>query len=263
MASRRLSAIPFEHIEAELAAFPIASEESFRTQLVELDPVICRQNSLWRAAEQHVLNSAPTVPLDEFVMIRDKLWFGGTLDLDMQESKITLVNYLHRLADSYLDEIGRPVERLSESTADTGAVPTPSARLRWSWLCRTLPPDLLLTVCNIHRNIDSSQFQLSPTVESLLQKKNFAETHLHLGAVADFSLIWANFMHALVVEEVADESLASPGACFDNGKKDGEVGLVGQQSQGWFLPSGFLVPLIPARMNYLNLSPPMCACVLE
>lgn len=219
MATKRLATIPFEHIEAELAAFPISSEDSFCSQLFELDPVTCQQKNLWRAAEQHVLSSAPTVPLDEFVMIRDKLWFGETPELDEQKSKISLAGYLYRLVSCYLDEMGRPVERSAESTANTGTGATPNARLRWSWLCRTLPPDLLLTVRNTRGNFDSLNFPLSPTVATVLQEKSFAETHLHLGAAADFSLIWANFMHALSVEEVSERSLSSPGACFDNGNK--------------------------------------------
>ena len=219
MATKRLATIPFEHIEAELAAFPISSEDSFRSQLFELDPITCQQKNLWRAAEQHVLASAPTVPLDEFVMIRDKLWFGKTPELDEQKSKISLAEYLYRLVNCYLDEKGHPVEELAESTvnAETGA--TPNARLRWSWLCRTLPPDLLLSVRNTRGDLDGLNFPLSPVVTTVLREKSFAETHLHLGAAADFSLLWANFMHALSVEEVSEGSLASPGACFDNGNK--------------------------------------------
>ena len=214
MATTRLAAIPFEHVEAELAAFPIASEASFRSPPVFLDPVTIRQEDLWRAAEREILGSVPDVPLDEFVAIRDLQWFGKTPDPDVIQSRISLVCYLRRLSQQYLDPLGRPVEAPSQYTANEG--PSPRARLRWSWLCRALPPDLLRTARGIG-SADDSPFPLSPSVGRLLRENGFAETHVHLGAVADFSLLWGNLMHALAVEEVAQDSLASPGACFNDG----------------------------------------------
>ena len=79
-------------------------------------------------------------------------------------------------------------------------------------------PDLLRAACDVP-NTDDSPFQLSPMVERLLQERGFAETHLHLGAAADFSLMWANLMHALAVKEVTEKPFESPGACFDDGRK--------------------------------------------
>ena len=215
MAPARLAAIPFEHVEAELAAFPIASEASFRSPHVFLDPVTHRQKELWRAAERDVLASIPAVPLDEFVAIRDRLWFGETPDLNGARSGISLVDYLRRLPEQYLDRQGRPVDR-SLPFAEK-EVPSPQARLRWNWLCRALPPDLLRTAHGIG-TADGSPFPLSPSVGRLLRDNGFAETHLHLGAAPDFSLLWANLMHTLAVKEVPEKSLASPGACFDEGE---------------------------------------------
>ena len=219
MATTRLAAIPFEHVEAELAAFPIASEASFRSPPVFLDPVTIRQEDLWRAAERDILASIPSVSLDEFVAIRDKRWFGETPNLNGPQPRISLVRYLRTLSQDYLDLLGRPKEVSSESTANAG--PSPRTRLRWSWLCRALPPDLLRTARNIG-NADDLPFLLSPVVDRLLRENGFAETHLHLGAAADFSLLWANLMHALAVEEVREDSLASPGACFDDGRDFGK-----------------------------------------
>ena len=214
MATLRLAAIPVEHVEAELAALPIASEASFLSQPIALDPVTSRQKVLWRAAEREILGSIPSVPLDEFGAIRDGLWFGQTPDPGVTQPRIPLVFYLRRLSQQYLDSLGRPLEVPSQSTANEG--PSPRARLRWSWLCRALPPDLLRTARNIGR-ADDLPFRLSPVVARLLRENGFAETHLHLGAAADFSLLWANLMHALAVEEVQEDSLASPGACFNDG----------------------------------------------
>ena len=102
MSTTRLARIPFEHVEAELAAFPIASEASFRSPLVCLDPVTCRQMNLSRAAERDILLSIPSVPLDEFVAIRDKIWFGNRPDRDDMHRSIPLGRYLRRLSRAVL-----------------------------------------------------------------------------------------------------------------------------------------------------------------
>ncbi len=216
MATRRLVAIPFEYVEAELAALPIASETSFCLSLVELDPVTQRQDRLWRAAERDILASIPSVPLDEFGIIRDRLWFEETLNERSQGTKIPLGNYLRGLSAKYLDGQGRAVESPSQSTGKGG--PSARARLRWSWLCRALPADLLRAARDIG-NADDSPFELSPSVERLLGESGFSETHLHLGAAADFPVIWANLMHALATKEMPEKSLTSPGACFDDGRR--------------------------------------------
>ena len=217
MAGLRLATIPFEHVEAEIAALPIASEASFRFHPValSLDFAACPQKDLWRAAEREILATIPSIPLDEFVTIRDRVWFGPPLDLNGPRVKVSLVRYLRRLSEQYLDAQGRPVDMPSPPSSRMG--PSPSSRLRWSWLCRALPPDLLLTARNIG-TADDPQFMLSPVVERLLREGGFAETHLHLGAAPDFPLLWGNLMHALAVEEVKKKSFASPGACFNDGR---------------------------------------------
>ena len=216
MAAVRLGAVPFEHVEAEIAALPIASEASFRFHPVALssNPSDKSQNGLWRAAEREILATIPSIPLDEFVTIRDRVWFGPSLDLNGPRVKVSLARYLRRLSEQYLDTQCRPVETPSPPSSRVG--PSPSSRLRWSWLCRALAPDLLLTARNV-ANADDPQFMLSPVVERLLREGGIAETHLHLGAAPDFSLLWGNLMHALAVEEVQEKSLASPGACFNDG----------------------------------------------
>ena len=216
MTAARLASIPFEHVEAELAAIPLASEASFCAPASELDPTMEQQKSLWRAAERDVFASIPALPLDEFVLIRDRVWFGRKPHIEDPRPQIALVKYLRGLSSQYLDEQGRPVE---ESTRYNGhRCPSPLARLRWSWLCRALPPDLLLAARGVG-NADISPLPLNPLVERLLEDNGFAELHLHLGAAADFSLIWANFMHVLEVEEIEKEACESPGACFDDGRK--------------------------------------------
>ena len=217
MAGLRFATIPFEHVEAEVAALPIASEASFRFHPValSLDPSANPQKALWRAAERDILASMPSIALDEFVSVRDRVWFEPTLDLDRRRTKVSLVRYLLRLSEQYLDTQGRPIETPSPPSSRMG--PSPSSRLRWSWLCRALPPDLLRTARDIG-DADDTPPLLSPVVERLLREGGFAETHLHLGAAPDFPMLWGNLMHALAVEEVKEKSFASPGACFNDGR---------------------------------------------
>ena len=148
--------------------------------------------------------------------MRDKLWFENSSNRNNRLSPILLVSYLRTLSAHYLDTLGRPVDASSQSKAT--AEISPHARLRWSWLCRALPPDLLLTARNIG-NADDSPFRLNPIVERLLQEGGFAEMHLHLGAAVDFPLLWAHLMHGLAIRELSESSFASPGACFENGNK--------------------------------------------
>ena len=169
MAAVRISPVPFEHVEAELAAFPIASESSFCAALVELDSAFVgdRQKCLWRAAEREILFSTPSVALDEFVMIRDRVWFGEHPNHENPRSRLPLADYLHKLSTQYLDAQGRP-DRFSLCNPMDTKTPSPRARLRWSWLCRALPPDLLRVARDV-QNADDSPFELSPIVERLLQ----------------------------------------------------------------------------------------------
>ena len=218
MSTTRAARIPFEHVEAELAAFPIASEASFRSPFVCLNPVSSRlsgQHKLSRSAERDILLASPSVPLDEFVAIRDRVWFGDGPARADTDARIPLLRYLRRLSERYLDRLGRPVD--ARSSGGRRSAPSPAARLRWSWLCRALPPDVLRAARGV-APADESPFLLSPAVDSLLRENGYAETHLHLGAAADFPLLWANFMHALAEEEVQEQSLSSSGACFDEGR---------------------------------------------
>ncbi len=235
MSPTRLARIPFEHVEAELAAFPIASEASFRSGLVCLEPVASRvsmHRNLWpapeggirtarqlnlaRVAERDILLSVPSVPLDEFVAIRDRVWFGNSAERVDMHTPIPLVRYLRRLSEQYLDESGRPVDPPSSRNGNEDA--SSRARLRWSWLCRALPADLLRAGRGV-APADESPFSLSPNIDRLLREIGYAETHLHLGAATDFSLLWANFMRALAEEEIPEDSLESSGACFDEGRE--------------------------------------------
>lgn len=218
MSAPRLATIPFEHIEAELAAFPLASETSFHLGTSSLDPLVSERgkDKLWRAAEKHVLNTLPSVPPDEAVAIRDKLWFDSANPKQSIIKSVPLHEYLRRLAESYLDVHGRPVEVSTPGTDDRGRA-QPQARLRWSWMCRAMPPDLIRVARGVV-DADGDPFPLNPAVEQVLRDRGFAETHLHLGASPDFSLAWASLMRGLIRDESKHSDFESLGAYFDHGR---------------------------------------------
>ncbi|HEX8087404.1 MAG TPA: hypothetical protein VF762_01035, partial [Blastocatellia bacterium] len=190
MSAPRLATIAFEHIEAEMAVFPLVSETSFRLGIISLNPIVSHDDVLWRAAEREIIGALPSLPLDEALLIRDKVWFNASNDLpDHFDQPISLVSYLRRLAEKYLDAQGRPVEAV---TAEAGARERAGAegRLRWSWMCQAFPPDLLRVARRVI-DPDANPLPLSHAIGTMLRDAGFAETHLHLGAALDFSLAWA------------------------------------------------------------------------
>src|SRR5262249_28644920 len=69
--------LPFDHLFAELAAFPLASEAALVNPLTHLDPAMTTATArLWRAAERELLAAAPGVSLDDLVALRDGCWFA-------------------------------------------------------------------------------------------------------------------------------------------------------------------------------------------
>lgn len=223
MSAPRLATIPFEHIEAEVAVFPLASEISFRLGTTSLNPLVSRDNVLWRAAEKGVIAALPSLPLDEALAIRDKVWFGASSltpeSLGQYHNlfeTVSLVSYLRRLAEDYLDAQGRPVE-VVRTEADTHERAGAEGRLRWSWMCQAFPPDLLRVARQVV-DPDANPLPLSPAIGTMLRDSGFAETHLHLGAALDFSLAWAALMCSLTRGESKHSDFESPGACFDGGR---------------------------------------------
>jgi hypothetical protein len=222
MSAPRLATIPFEHLEAELAAFPLASEASFRLGTTSLNPQVSHvgNDKLWRATERVVLNALPSVPHDEAVTIRDMLWFDSyslgqdTPSLEQRVSDpVSLREYLQRLASSYLELDGKAKVLTSRSGGHTESQ---RARLRWSWMCQALPPDLLRVAGDV-LGADGDPFLPDDDIKKILDR-GFAETHLHLGAALDFPLAWAALMRALTSNESKHNDFESPGACFDNGR---------------------------------------------
>ena len=222
MSGPRLATIPFEHVEAELAAFPLASEASFKLGATSLSPLL-GSNALWRAAEKELMETLPSFPLDEAATIRDKLWFNSSTIQEERQSlaqklaePVSLLDHLRRLAGSYLDSNGRPIDESTVADAKSGRAGS-EARLRWSWMCQALPPDLLRTARGII-DADADPFPLNPVLSQILRDGGFAESHLHLGAAIDFPLLWAALMRALTRTDATHSDFLSAGAGFEEGR---------------------------------------------
>jgi hypothetical protein len=202
--------IPGPYLRAEIAAFPLASEESFRDALLELDPQLGEGNrtrSLWRACESQF---APHTgwSLDRLVSARDRGWFG----LQNNQKPVPMHCYLRALARSHL--VARAgVTEIEEST-ELSAL---DAVTHYRWLTITLPEDLLLSALGVEPPPTSVDIDPPMLVRHLLDA-GVAEIHQHIGAGMDFPLLWASALAAIANPAVGEKALASPGAPLSDGK---------------------------------------------
>src|SRR5262245_39637615 len=132
MSVSRLAGIPLDHVAAELAAFPLASEGALAIGPVALDPSMAGTTGrLWRDAENALLGSFPAFSIDEIVALRDRVWFA-------ERGARPLHRYVRRLARWFLQVNGPvAVPRLPPSEQIAGAANdahTPIARRAWLWL---------------------------------------------------------------------------------------------------------------------------------
>jgi hypothetical protein len=258
MSAPRLATIPFEHVEAEMAAFPLASEASFRLGRTSLNPDVSNSDLLWRDAEKEIMEALPSVHLEEASAIRDRLWFHNTLDSNQILQPVRLVTYLQQLAASYLDERGRPIDLATSDSSSKEGVGS-EARLRWCWMCRALPPDLLRSARGVIEG-DEDPFPLHPVLLQVLRDQGFAETHLHQGSALDFSLVWAALMRDLTRSRISHSDFVSLGACFQGGRDLGtwlmQAAVVRLVLAKWLFDSQRSAPELSALLTFARYSAP-------
>jgi hypothetical protein len=197
---RRL-AIPHDHLLAEVAALPLATEAAFHNGLIALHPLLGKDAQtcdLWRAAERLLTGSFPSVSLDDLTNLRDWVWFHGS-DADRQ-APVSLLRFSQRIA------------ALWDGTAHRGADgtewPAVRARRRDQWFAFALPRGVFNS---------ASPPPMSPTLERMLAEEQFAETHLHVGVGMPFDLLWAAATRALATKPPKPDAFRAPGAAFDEG----------------------------------------------
>jgi len=210
----RSAHLPFDHLFAELAAFPLASESALVNPLTCLDPAMTPATArLWRAAERELLTAAPGLSLDDLVALRDGCWFAG----DGDRSRPLQV-FLRHVALLYLDDLGAGVgpRRPPPLGGPIAARPAHAhARQSWLWLTFALPEDLLMAVAARDGWVPRPDL-LTPAVRDLLSR-GFAETHLHVGASLDFRCVWSLLLARLASPGLRMAELAAPGAAMQEG----------------------------------------------
>jgi hypothetical protein len=212
MGISRQAGIPINHVMAELAAFPLVSEEALAIGPGSLDPGMGGATGrLWRQTEKTLVESFPSFSIDEIVALRDRIWFAeGARHL------VPLDRYLRRLARWFLETNGPvAVPRLPPEECLPGAMHlahTPIARRAWLWLTFALPPDLLLGGLDRNGHGPEKVELLSPWLVRHLLENGYAETHLHVGAALDFPLLWNTALHALADPAFRADAFQSPGA---------------------------------------------------
>lgn len=133
MGTTRIAAIPLDHVLAEVATFPLASEAALSMALTEMDPCVTHDTSnLWRHAESSIIGSFPSFSVDEVVAARDELWFNNT-----SRYVVPLHTYVERLANRYLHARGPTAVPLVCATSS--AARAASSRRTWQWLVLAMP----------------------------------------------------------------------------------------------------------------------------
>lgn len=230
MSHIRMAGIPIDHLAAEMAAFPIASEAALRHGVTILNPRLSSSRSgaaateMWRAAEKQLAAHSPNVSLDELIAMRDRTWFAETSRAGYTPAP--LHEFVKRLARRHLKKRGQTAVPCLQRDhwhdgLDSDALSKARAREAWRWLTFALPPDLLLAALTNDEGSATHVDALCPQLEECLHRHGFAESHLHLGAGLEFPLLWVSAMLGLRNSGLAEEAFASPGADLDEGREMG------------------------------------------
>ena len=202
--------VPEGYLRAEISAFPLTSDESFRTCLLDLDPQLepgGATRDIWRACET-LLAPHTGWSLDRLVAARDHGWFG----LSQERRKVRIHDYLTSLATSFLE----PRAGITQLKGVVGSSLLESAS-QYRWLTLAIPDDLLLAAVGVDpapRRIESDP----PLLIRRLLDSGVAEIHQHVGAGMDFQLLWVSAMAALATPDIEESDLASPGAPLTDGR---------------------------------------------
>ncbi len=221
--SSRIAHIPIDHIIAEMAAFPLASNDALELGLTELSPLLRDETGeLWRRAERHLLGGSPAFSVDEAVASRDALWFHHDPASPLPTRDIPLHQYVDHLAQEYLEIRGSTATPRCPESSDiprqSDCLYKPLARRAWWWLTVALPPDLLLAARYDGGHRPDCIVPLSPALAQHLHDAGYAETHLHLGAAIDFPLLWVAALVRIADSNLEPDAFSGPGAELNEGR---------------------------------------------
>lgn len=240
MIEGRSSAVPFEHMIAELAASPIAIPEMLGIANCRLNHDLSGSTGkVWRLTEQKLLQQSSAYSVDELAALRDWLWFfskekGKTDHLGFSSlSGENLTKYFRNLAKSTLKLSGSGFSPILPSWSNQSINIRVSnddslARRFWRWMEFAMPPDLLVAAHpDSVGNTDSLQV-MSPIISKLLLDRGYAEPHLHLGAALSFNSIWVAMQYEIGKPKTfRRDDFKSAGAEFNDGERLAEIVLKG------------------------------------
>jgi hypothetical protein len=194
------------YLTAAAQAWPFVSEAAFRHVILKLS---LTRSYLLHAATKPLANDLEAwlrprsagLSLDTLRQIRNHAWF------DNCPRDRPLASVLTDLAARILEPRGGQII-LARGTASTLSEPLE----HWRWLSLLLPPDLLIAALYAPRAAEPPADRVSLVTAQLaetLTERPAAETHLHLGAAIEFSLLWTSLMRSLAHEPPKASDLAS------------------------------------------------------
>lgn len=237
MIEGRTSAVPFEHMIAELAASPIATPEMIGIANHRLNADLTgNTDRVWRLTEQKLLQQSAAYSVDELAALRDWLWFFSKetqINGAANPERENLTQYFRNLAQSTLKLSGSGFSPIlpswSNQTINVRVSNDDSlARRFWRWMQFSMPPDLLIAAHpNSVGNTDDMQV-MSPVIDKLLLDRGYAEPHLHLGAALQFNSIWVAMQYEIgKTNSFYSNSFKSAGADFNDGEHLATIVLKG------------------------------------
>lgn len=219
----RQKSFPIQHVVAEIAAFPLASEVALNLAVSVLGDGGA-DHRLWRSAESGVLATFSGFSVEEAISLRDAIWYAN--GSPGRIPAVPLEGYVRQLARQYLsldgsmvrprafglDPCGRPLHLGDEDVY---------ARQWWRWIRFALPPDLLIagvipSDVRLPVSVPKVAMVTAP-LRRMLEDEGFAEIHQHLGASFEFSDLWLAILQGLGDLTIEVQQFQSPGACMDDG----------------------------------------------
>lgn len=215
MNSTRNSAIPLFYAEAEMAAFPLASEAAFKIGLAELNLSSQSGQELWKETEKYFTQTFHSFSLSTIEAFRNRIWFNNSFS---SQSLIPFAHYLRNLAEFYLEPWGNYVVPRNNTAVggEKKGLEASQSRLRWRWITFAFPPDLL--ILPFQSGNQNSIFTLSQHLDRHLKDKGFAQIHLHVGAALRFADLWIVTLRTLGDPKIKPDLLKDQGAAFSDGK---------------------------------------------
>ncbi|XXF77168.1 hypothetical protein P2318_29560 [Myxococcaceae bacterium GXIMD 01537] len=202
-------------LEAEVRAWPLASEVAFRLSLCHLErkggSVTGASRQLSDELIQYLRPRARGLSVEVLRQLRKECWFASTSLVPPQRVESTsLTDFLLRVVSDRLLITGNQVTLKTDAR-----LPIEQQAGRWRWLSLMLPPDLLIAAHSAQLGAEPVADYVSLGAASLshfFEEAGVAQAHLHVGAAVPFEWLWTNLMSRIGRVPPRALELAAPGA---------------------------------------------------